>query len=180
MSYALITDASSGIGAALARTYAQHGHSLLLVARSADKLQTLAAELSAQYRIDAQVLALDLSKPDAPQAVYEFTQQAGVQIEVLVNNAGFADFGEFWQADWVKNAEMIDLNVKTLTHLTHLYLPGMVARKSGRVLNVARPPKEIELSTKGTSFSVTLPLPLFFFMSITEYSSLSMITLKGL
>lgn len=137
MSYALITGASSGIGAALARTYAQHGHSLLLVARSADKLQTLAAELSAQYRIDAQVLALDLSKPDAPQAVYEFTQQAGVQIEVLVNNAGFADFGEFWQADWVKNAEMIDLNVKTLTHLTHLYLPGMVARKSGRVLNVA-------------------------------------------
>jgi len=137
MQYALITGASSGIGTELSRSYAKHGYSLILVARSADKLHTLAEELAKTYAVDARIFVSDLSKPESPQLVFDFCQQAGITVDVLVNNAGFADFGEFWQADWAKNAEMIDLNVKTLTHLTHLFLPGMVARKSGRVLNVA-------------------------------------------
>ena len=137
MQYALITGASSGIGTEIARVLATKGYNLLLVARSGDKLTALANELAAAHNITAKTLSSDLSKPDAPAQVFQYTQQEGIEVEVLVNNAGFADFGEFWLANWDKNAEMIDLNIKTLTHLTHLFLPGMVARKSGRVLNVA-------------------------------------------
>jgi len=137
MKTALITGASSGIGTEFARIFAKNGYTLVVVARSADKLKALARELETAYRLSVHVLPVDLSKPEAPDQVFAFTEAAGLSVDVLVNNAGFADFGEFHQANWAKNAEMIDLNVKTLTHLTHLYLSGMVARKSGRVLNVA-------------------------------------------
>ncbi len=137
MKTALITGASSGIGIEFARVFAKNGYNLVVAARSEGKLNALARELETAHRVTVSVLPVDLSKPEAPEQVFAFTEKQGLTVDVLVNNAGFADFGEFYQADWAKNAEMIDLNVRTLTHLTHLFLPGMVARKSGRVLNVA-------------------------------------------
>ena len=133
----LITGASSGIGLELARTFARNGHDLVLVARSASKLDTLAAELIAAHGIRASVITADLSERTAPEMIYNTLRQQGIAVDVLVNNAGFGDFGFFVESDWAKTAQMIDLNITALTHLTHLFLPDMVARKSGRVMNVA-------------------------------------------
>jgi uncharacterized protein len=132
MTTALITGASGGIGEALARELAAGGHDLVLVARNEDKLRTLAVELAAKHSISADVVAADLGAGGALA-----TQLDGRQIDVLVNNAGFGDFGEFHQADPAKISQMVALNVATLTDLTRALLPAMVARGSGKVLNVA-------------------------------------------
>jgi uncharacterized protein len=135
MTTALITGASGGIGEALARELAAGGHDLVLVARNEDKLRTLAVELAAKHSISADVVAADLGAAGAGVALA--TQLDGRQIDVLVNNAGFGDFGEFHQADPAKISQMVALNVATLTDLTRALLPAMVARGSGKVLNVA-------------------------------------------
>jgi uncharacterized protein len=129
--YALITGASGGIGEELARQMASR-YSLILVARSADKLNTLAQELGG-----AQTIALDLSAPDAAHKLYAELEQRGLEVEVLVNNAGFADFGEFAQAESAKLEQMIFLNIGTLTMLTRVLLPKMLAKKRGQVVNIA-------------------------------------------
>ncbi len=128
MTTALVTGASSGIGLELARLLAADGHDLTLVARSADKLEALAAELGG-----ARVVAADLGSPEGVDQVLA----AVPEVDVLVNNAGVGDFGPFAEADEAKTAAMLQLNVVTVTALTRAYLPGMVARGSGRVLNVA-------------------------------------------
>jgi short-subunit dehydrogenase len=134
---ALITGASGGIGEALARLFAADGTDLILVARSADKLSALASELSQAHRVQATVLALDLSAPDAADRIVDQLSSRGVNIDILVNNAGFATYGNFIETSIEEEARMLQVNVVALTMLTKRLLPGMVQRRRGRILNVA-------------------------------------------
>jgi hypothetical protein len=131
---ALITGASSGIGLEFAKVFAQNGYDLVLVARSTDKLQKLASELK---NVKTQIISKDLSLPTSPKEVYDELEAKGILVEVLVNNAGFGDYGFFHETDWSKQAQMIDLNMRALTELTYLFGKKMVARKSGKILQVA-------------------------------------------
>ena len=137
MTTALITGASSGIGLELAKVFARNRHDVVLVARSEDKLQALADELSKSYGVQATVLSYDLTDRSAPQALFDRVQQQGIAVDVLVNNAGYGDYGEFAKGDWEKLEGMILLNMLALTHLTRLFLPAMIARGSGQMLNVS-------------------------------------------
>ena len=134
---ALVTGASGGIGLELARKLAEEGYDLVLVARSADKLEALAVELREQHGRNVIVIASDLSRPEAPEEVVRAVAEAGLSLDVLVNNAGFANYGRFHENDRRRELDMIQVNVTALTHLTHLLLPGMVERGSGRIMNVA-------------------------------------------
>ncbi|HEY4325555.1 MAG TPA: SDR family oxidoreductase [Mucilaginibacter sp.] len=137
MKTALITGASSGIGLEFARVFAREKNNLVLVARSKDKLTELANELQKEHDIYVKVIAADLSKMDEVQKVYDTCKGENIEIEYLVNNAGFGDFGFFAESEWTKTEQMIDLNIKSLTKFCRLFIPDMVQRKSGRVLNVA-------------------------------------------
>src|SRR5450755_1500979 len=134
---ALITGASFGIGAEFARIFAREGYNLVLVARNADRLRQLASELEKAHGARSLILATDLTEPGAVAYVLDQTTRAGLQLEVLVNNAGFGQYGLFAEDDLEECLRQIQLNVATLTHLTRLYLPGMLERKAGRILNVA-------------------------------------------
>ena len=135
---ALITGASNGIGLELARIHAKRGGNLVLVARSQDKLKQLADELRAQYDgIQITVIAQDLTMPQAAQSVFAQTEQLGIQVDILINNAGFGGHGRFFERELAKEQQMIQLNITALTELTHLYLQGMVARRRGKILNVS-------------------------------------------
>lgn len=134
---ALITGASGGIGAELARLFARDKYNLVLVARSEEKLAALKAELEAAYGVRVLAFAQDLSESGSAAHVADFIKTESLTIDVLVNNAGFGDWGFFAESSLEKQREMMQLNVVTLTELVHLFLPDMLARKSGRVLNVA-------------------------------------------
>jgi uncharacterized protein len=134
---ALITGASSGIGEAFAHILAARGMNLVLVARSADKLHMLAQELSERHGICAEVIPADLCREGAPQEVYRRTQELGVPVDLLVNNAGFGTFGRFDTLALEREHEENMLNVTALVDLTHAFLPAMVERKAGGVINVA-------------------------------------------
>jgi uncharacterized protein len=134
---ALVTGASGGIGAELARELAKNGHDLVLVARNTSQLESLATELAQKHSISAQTITADLGLPGAGHALATDLASRGLAIDVLVNNAGYADFGNLWEADAGKIDGMLTLNMATLTELMHDLLPGMVSRKRGRVLNVA-------------------------------------------
>ena len=137
MATALITGASSGIGLELAKAFARTKHDVVLVARSEDKLKLLADELSNAHGIQATVFSHDLTDRSAPQRLFDQVQQSNLTVDVLVNNAGYGDYGEFAQSDWSTIEGMILLNVLALTHLTRLFLPAMIQRQSGQILNVA-------------------------------------------
>lgn len=137
MATALITGASNGIGLELSRIHASTGGNLVLVARSADRLESLASELKKKYNIQVHILAKDLSAPGAAEEVYRQTKQQNIVVDYLVNNAGFGDFGLFTETSWQKEHQMIDLNITALVQLTKLYLKDMVKRKSGKIMNVA-------------------------------------------
>jgi uncharacterized protein len=139
---ALITGASFGIGMELARIFAREDYNLVLVARSADKLRQLASELEKSHGTRSLILAVDLADPGAAAYVLDQTTRADIQVDVLVNNAGFGQYGLFAENDLEECLRQIQLNVTTLTHLTRLYLPAMIERakterKDGRILNVA-------------------------------------------
>src|SRR5208282_5072060 len=134
---ALITGASYGIGLEFSRIFASEGYNLVLVARSADRLRQLASELEKNHGTRSLILATDLTEPGASAYVQEQTTRAGIEVDVLVNNAGFGQYGKFAENDLEECLRQIQLNVTTLTHLTRLYLPAMFERKSGRILNVA-------------------------------------------
>ncbi|MGD0211777.1 MAG: SDR family oxidoreductase [Terriglobales bacterium] len=134
---ALITGASYGIGLELARIFARKGYHLVLVARSADKLRQLASELEKAHGTRSLILAVDLSEPGAAAYVVDQTTRAAIELHVLVNNAGFGQYGIFAENDLEECLRQIQLNVTTLTHLTRLYLPAMMERKNGKILNVA-------------------------------------------
>ena len=134
---ALITGASGGIGEALARTLAQHGYDLILVARTISKLEALGAELSTKNGVQTTSISSDLSAFDASEKLIADLETRGLQVDVLVNNAGFGEYGEFATGDPIKQQQMISLNILTLTMLTRHLLPKMLERKFGRVMNVA-------------------------------------------
>lgn len=134
---ALITGASSGIGYELAKIHAAHGDNLILVARSENKLNELAEELKKKHGIAVTVITADLSEPNAPRTLFYKIQAQQIQVDYLINNAGFGDYGKFIETDWEKEKQMIQLNITALTELTKLFLPQMVERKYGKIMNVA-------------------------------------------
>jgi len=136
MSTVLITGASGGIGYELAKLFARDHHNLVLVARSADKLAQVAAELRA-HGITVKNIALDLATPSAPKFLFDQLKGESTAIDILVNNAGYGAFGEFAQMPEEEILGQISLNITALTELTHLFLPPMIARRSGRIMNVA-------------------------------------------
>lgn len=137
MKTALITGASSGIGLEFARVFAPHKNNLVLVARRKDKLDELADELRSRHGVTVKVIAADLSNMDEVQNIYDLCRDNSIEIEYLVNNAGFGDFTHFADSDWDTTEKMIDLNIKALTKLCRLFIPDMLKRKSGKILNVA-------------------------------------------
>ena len=135
--WALVTGASAGIGKALAQELAQGGANLVLTARRLDRLEALAAELSAKHHIQTETFAADLAQPTAAAAIFQFTRQKGLSISLLVNNAGFGQYGEFHTTDMDRLVDMVQVNCTAVLQLTRLFLPEMVARRSGDVLIVA-------------------------------------------
>lgn len=137
MTTALITGASSGIGEAFARELAARQTNLVLVARSPDKLNNLATELNSQYSLKTTVIVQDLTAPAAGQAVFEKIQSQGLTIDLLINNAGFGDYGAFSDRPLSKMLAMVQLNISAVVELTGLFLPLMQGRKEGAIINVA-------------------------------------------
>jgi hypothetical protein len=134
---ALITGASNGIGLELAKIHASKGGDLVLVARNKAKLDELKSELESQYKVTVYTIGKDLSAHNSAQEVYNETTKQNIQIDYLINNAGFGDFGMFVETDWNKELQMINLNITTLTQFTKLYIQDMVKRGSGKIMNVA-------------------------------------------
>jgi len=132
----LITGASGGIGYELAKLFARDRHNLILVARSADKLTLVANELEARG-ISIKTIAIDLSEPPAPRFIYDQLQRENIAVDILINNAGFGAFGEFARMPDEQIFGQINLNIIALTQLTKLFLPAMIQRRSGRIMNVA-------------------------------------------
>jgi uncharacterized protein len=135
--WALVTGASAGIGWALAQQLAAGGANLVLTARRTDRLQQLAADLSAKHGVQIEVFGADLVQPGAPQQIHAFTQGKNLEINLLVNNAGFGAFGYIHQIPESRLIEMIQVNCSAVVQLTRLYIPAMVERRGGDVLIVA-------------------------------------------
>jgi hypothetical protein len=134
---ALVTGASAGIGAAIARELAERGHGLVLVARRKDKLDELAEELTSRFGVRAEAVGCDLAKAASRQRLPARVEALGLRVDVLVNNAGFATGGPFDQADPARELEQVRVLVEAVVALTSAFLPGMVRRRSGAILNVA-------------------------------------------
>jgi short-subunit dehydrogenase len=132
----LITGASTGIGYELAKLFARDRHNLVLVARSGDKLAQVANELQS-LGVTVRTYSLDLTQPPAPKFLFDQLQTEGFTIDILINNAGFGAFGEFAQMSNDEIFGQIQLNIIALTELTRLFLPAMLARRTGRIMNVA-------------------------------------------
>ncbi len=134
---ALITGASSGIGRQFAAIHAEQGGDLVVVARRADRLAALRDELESPHRVRVTVISKDLTQPEAAQQVYDEVKAAGIQVDYLINNAGFGGQGKFHERDWNQDLAMIQLNIVTLSALCRLSLPDFVSRDGGRILNVS-------------------------------------------
>jgi short-subunit dehydrogenase len=134
---ALITGASAGIGAELARIFAARGHDVILVARREDALEALAGQIEGKQKVRATVLPADLAVPSAPLELFESIRGIGLDVDILVNNAGFGLHGEFLETDIERELRMIQVNVTALVHLTKLFAPPMVHRHRGGIMNVA-------------------------------------------
>ena len=163
MKTTLITGASSGIGEAFARRLAAEGHDVLLVARSEEKLIALCNELGLNHNVRAQYFVADLSVPDSPARLLEETRERDLEIDLLINNAGFGSMGEFGQLDLERELNMIDLNVRSLVELTHLFLQPMRERKAGSIINVAS-----TASFQPVPFMATYAATKAFVLSFTE------------
>ncbi len=134
---ALVTGASAGIGAALARTFAEQGFDLVITARRADRLEALADELRAAHGHAVRVVVADLADPGAPAALYAEVTGAGIEVDALVNNAGYGLTGAFVDAPWDAHRDFLQVMVTAVADLTHRFLPGMIARQRGWIINVA-------------------------------------------
>jgi hypothetical protein len=134
---ALVTGSSNGIGYEFARVLAANGDNLVLVARTKSKLDEIKKELEGKYKVIVYTIGKDLSLPGAAQEAYDELKSHNITVDYLINNAGFGDFGLFAESDWQKQEQMINLNITALTHLTRLFLPGMIMKKSGKILNLA-------------------------------------------
>jgi uncharacterized protein len=135
--WALITGASAGIGKAFAEELAAGGTNLVLTARRADRLEQIAKSLVTQHKIKTELCVADLIEPAAPQKIYTFTKSKNIEIELLINNAGFGGYGEFATEGEQRLLDMVQVNCSAVIHLTHLYLPGMMARQHGDILILA-------------------------------------------
>ncbi|MGH9947653.1 MAG: SDR family NAD(P)-dependent oxidoreductase [Pyrinomonadaceae bacterium] len=155
MNYTLITGASGGIGAAFARRLAADRHNLVLVARSEEKLRLLADELQGKNGISAQYITLDLTEFGADQRLFEETENRGLDVDWLINNAGFGSMGDFAELELDRELQVIDLNISALVALTHRFLNKMRARRRGTIINVS----------SGASFQ---PIPFFATYSATK------------
>ena len=133
---ALITGASGGIGRELARVHAQAGGALVLVARREDVLEELREELITQYGVEVVCLPADLTEPGSVARVFQEVEARGIEIDILINNAGFGGHGRFDRQPWETSRQMIELNITALCEMTRRVLPGMVARRRGRILNI--------------------------------------------
>jgi hypothetical protein len=158
--YALVTGASSGIGYELAKLFAHDGKNIVVVARSQDRLEKLKTEIENKSGTKVIVLVKDLSKADAPQEIFSELEKKNINVDVLVNNAGFPVHGKFAETDLKEELNMIQVNITALTHFTKLFMKKMVDNKSGWILNVA--------STAGFS-----PFPLFSIYAATKAYVLS-------
>ncbi|HEV2245713.1 MAG TPA: SDR family oxidoreductase [Terriglobia bacterium] len=136
-SYSLITGASSGIGECFARELAARGRNLVLVARSGDKLESLASELTSAHKILAEPLAMDLAELGAGERLAQQIGARGREIDLLINNAGFGARGRFWELPLDKQLSLMRLQIETLMELTFHLLPGMIERRSGGIINVS-------------------------------------------
>jgi len=134
---ALVTGASMGLGAEFARLLASEGYDLVLTARSEDRLALLKKEIENLYGVTAHVVMADLADPLAPVGLYNHTHNQGIEIDVLVNNAGFGMYGKFHESNLKTEMEMIQVNIIALVHLTKLFVQDMVKRRHGRIVNVA-------------------------------------------
>lgn len=134
---ALITGASAGIGYELAVLFAQHGHNLVLVARSEEKLQSMALQFAIKYKVYTKVIAADLSRHNAPAKVMQQLKQEGTTVDVLVNNAGFGYYGAFRESDMQRELDMMQLNIVSLTQLCKLFLDQLPREKPGKIMNVS-------------------------------------------
>ncbi len=137
METVLITGASSGIGLELAKCFAADGCRLILSARNQPAMEKLAAELKQSHQTQSEILPANLAEPDAPARIFDQLKAKGTQVDILVNNAGFGARGPFSRLPLDRQLEMLQVNVTALTHLTRLFLPGMIERKRGGILNVA-------------------------------------------
>jgi len=135
--YALITGATSGIGYELAKVFAENGFDLFIVARSEDELQRTSEELKQQFNVTVETITADLFKPENAFGIFDEIQQRGMQINVLVNNAGQGEYGEFIETDINREIDIIQLNIVSLVVLTKQFLKDMVQRGEGKILNVA-------------------------------------------
>lgn len=134
---AIITGASSGIGLEFAHLHAEAGGDVVVVARRRSALEELSNELMSKHQTSVLVIEADLTEEDAPAEVYQRVTDAGIEVDCLINNAGFGGHGLFHEREWKQDEAMIQLNVLALAELTRLFLPGMVERKRGKILNVA-------------------------------------------
>jgi short-subunit dehydrogenase len=137
MSVALVTGASSGIGKAFAEELARRQYDLIIIARSLAELTALKQQLESQHQVKVFVITQDLSLPSAGQAILAQVQQQNLTVDLLINNAGFGDYGKFGDRPLDKQLEMIQVNITALVELTHLFLPQMRARKKGQIINVS-------------------------------------------
>ncbi|MBW1299031.1 SDR family NAD(P)-dependent oxidoreductase [Aquimarina litoralis] len=134
---ALITGASSGIGKELARIHAEKGGNLIIVARRVEKLNDLKKELEQKYNVQVTTIGKDLSNTGAAKELYKEVKEANIQVDYLINNAGFGLRGKFHELSWDRQQQMIHLNMVALTELMYLFLPEMVSRNSGKILNTS-------------------------------------------
>lgn len=135
--WALVTGASAGIGKALATELASGGTHLVLTARRGDRLQELAKQLRSKHKINVETFEADLAKPSVPEEIFEFAKEKGIAVELLINNAGFGQYGELSSIETQRLLDMVQVNCAAVLHLTRLFLPEMVARRHGDILIVA-------------------------------------------
>jgi short-subunit dehydrogenase len=134
---AMITGGSVGIGYGLAKQFAAHGRDLVLIARQRDRLEAAAGRLEGKFGVKVTTISSDLSEPDSPQRLFDALVSEGIDIDFLVNNAGFGLGGEFAETDIERELDMIQVNIAALVHLTKLFMQPMVKRGEGRIMNVA-------------------------------------------
>lgn len=133
----LITGASRGIGYELTKLFAKDSYNLVLVARDKAKLKEIEENFSKKYNIDILIIAKDLSKPNAAFEIFKKTKEKQIEIDILVNNAGIGDFGKFYKEDISNISNIMQINIISLTELTRLFIPAMVIKKEGKILNVS-------------------------------------------
>jgi short-subunit dehydrogenase len=163
---ALVTGASAGIGAAIAREFAAHGFDLVLTARRVDRLESLARELSAAHECTAHVIAADLADPAGPARIFDEVARAGITVDALVNNAGYGLPGGFLSSRWEDHRAFIQVMVSSVAELCHLFAPGMIERRRGFIINVGSVAGLVPASAGHTLYGAAKALVIRFSQSL--------------